>query len=256
MAAGKYMIKRMKISVVIPAYNEGAYLEACLRSLMRQTEKPDEIIVVDNNSTDATIAIAKKYPVRIVHEKHQGMIPARNRGFNEAKYEIIAQTDADTILPRNWIHKIKDAFSKDPELIALSGPPRYYDVPDIGLASRVMPKVVFRSYIAIMRSVLEHDCLYGPNKALRKSAWEKVRDSVCLNDDEVHEDIDLTIHLAPLGKIRFDNKLIVQSSFRRWKKVLSYFEYSYRGINSVQRHKKFVLAQYGRRLVKKIMTSL
>lgn len=242
------------ISVVIPAYNEEKYIEACLKSLMRQTEKPDEIIIVDNNSTDKTIEIVKKFPVRLVCELQQGMIPARNRGFNEAKYEIIAQTDSDTILPRNWIHKIKEAFAKDADLIALSGPPRYYEVPDIGLASRVMPRVVFRSYIAIMKSVLETDCLYGPNKAIRKSAWEKVKDTICLNDDEVHEDIDLTIHLAPYGKIRFDNKLVVKSSFRRWKKVLSYFEYSYRSLHSVQRHKKFVFGHYGKRLVKRIIT--
>jgi len=51
---------------------------------MNQIEKPDEIIIVNNNSTDKTVAIAEKYPVKIVNEPEQGMIQARNRGFNEA----------------------------------------------------------------------------------------------------------------------------------------------------------------------------
>src|ERR1035437_9820650 len=94
----------MKVSVVIPAYNEEKYIGACLDSLMDQKEKPDEIIVVNNNSTDNTAKIVKKYPVRLINEEQQGMIPARNRGFNEAKFEIIARTDADTILPRSEEH--------------------------------------------------------------------------------------------------------------------------------------------------------
>src|SRR6266567_2953645 len=99
------MQKDLRISVVIPVYNEEKYLGKCLDSLMRQNVKADEIIVVDNNSTDNSVAIAKKYPIRVVFEKTQGMIPARNHGFNEARYEIIARTDADTILPVNWIKR-------------------------------------------------------------------------------------------------------------------------------------------------------
>ena len=51
----------MKVSVVIPVYNEEKYIKNCLESLMKQEEKPDEIIVVDNNCTDETINIVKKY---------------------------------------------------------------------------------------------------------------------------------------------------------------------------------------------------
>jgi len=55
----------MKVSVVVPAYNEEAYIGNCLESLTNQKVKPDEIIVVNNNSTDATVKIAKRFPVRI-----------------------------------------------------------------------------------------------------------------------------------------------------------------------------------------------
>ena len=106
----------LRVSVVIPVYNEEAYIGACLESLMKQNVKPDEIIVIDNNSTDNSVAIAQKYPVRIIHEKIQGMTPARNRGFNEARYAIIARTDADTILPVTWIKRIKKNFCRKTSL--------------------------------------------------------------------------------------------------------------------------------------------
>src|SRR3989304_3585243 len=60
----------MKVSVVIPVYNEEKYIKNCLDSLMNQTEKPDEIIVVDNNCTDKTVSIVKKYKrIKIIQEK-------------------------------------------------------------------------------------------------------------------------------------------------------------------------------------------
>ncbi|HEX8932548.1 MAG TPA: glycosyltransferase family A protein, partial [Patescibacteria group bacterium] len=100
----------MKISVIIPAYNEEKYIGACIESLLKQNRLPDEIIVVNNNSTDQTAAIASQYPVKVINEKEQGITPARNRGLNEAQYDIIARTDADTILPPDWIEKIKKHF--------------------------------------------------------------------------------------------------------------------------------------------------
>src|SRR3989344_7794863 len=102
----------MKISVVIPAFNEEKNIDKLIQSLLNQEEPADEIIVVDNNSTDHTDAIVKNYNVRILHEPKQGITHARNRGFDEAKYEIIARTDADTVLPTDWIRKIKNDFKK------------------------------------------------------------------------------------------------------------------------------------------------
>ncbi len=88
--------------------------------------------------------------------------------------------------------------------------------------------------------------------AIRRDAWEKVKDSVCLNDREVHEDIDLAIHLAPFGKIKFDKSIIVSSSWRRWKKLESYFEYPYRGLKSVGKHKKVNIKNEGKQFVQKL----
>lgn len=246
----------MKISVVIPAYNEELYIGPCLESLLNQQEKPDEIIVVNNNSTDRTVEIAKNYPVRIINEPQQGMIQARNRGFNEAKYEIIARTDADTILPPTWIKNIKKKLENQ-KIIALSGPAKFYDLPEFAQNDtwKTQPTwlKIIKSYNKIVRKLLKHDCLYGPNCILRKRAWEKIKDDVCLNDKLVHEDLDLAIHLAPLGIVKFDNSFVVQTSVRRWKKPESYFNYLLKVFKSIAKHEQKKTKLSGKHIVKQLV---
>ena len=111
----------MKVSVVIPAYNEEKYIKDCLTNLINQEEKPDEIIVVDNLSKDNTAEIVKKFDVTLIEARSQGIAQARDRGFNAAKNEIIARCDSDSIVPPDWIKKIKLNFSKN-KIDALSGP--------------------------------------------------------------------------------------------------------------------------------------
>lgn len=226
----------MKISVVIPAYNEEKYLAQCLKSVIAQNDKPDEIIVVDNNSTDTTAQIAASFPeVTLIHEKKQGITPTRNKGFNTAIGDIIARTDADTRVPKNWIKKIRQHFEEDPTLLALSGPARFDEIP-----KAMQPKnwLTVIGLNATFRQTFHHDVLFGPNLALRKSTWEKVKNDICMNDKVVHEDVDLALHVARLGKVFFDEKLVVISSPRRWKKLAPYFEYPYRYIRTVQHHKQ------------------
>lgn len=206
----------MKVSVIVPAYNEEKYIEKCLESIVSQTEKPDEIIVVDNNCNDKTVEIAEKFGARIVKEENQGMIYARNAGFDAAKYEILARTDSDAILPKDWISKIKENF-KDPDLGGLSSPAYYFNKP---LISGILNAVIIASFDAIGFK-LGHSTMFGPNTVLRKSLWEKIRKDVCLSEREVHEDVDLAIHLAPHTKIKFDKSFIVRTRRNRWLEMLT-----------------------------------
>jgi len=199
----------MRVSVVIPAYNEGEFLGKCLDSLKRQTIKPFEIIVVDNNSADDTAAIAKKYSAKIVVEKKQGMIFARNRGYDEASGDIIARTDADTILPPDWVEKIDKNFTQN-ELAGLTGPLVFYDLP---LQSPVYANIY--SQIASFFSG-GGQILNGPNMAISKSVWNKIRTGICTDDKIVHEDVDTAIHIQKIGgKIKEDKTMIVKASGRR-----------------------------------------
>jgi len=223
----------MKLSVVIPAYNEEKYIPSCLEALMSQEVPADEIIIVDNNSTDKTVEIASKYPVRIIVEKKQGMIPARNRGFDEAKFEIIARTDADSKPNTDWIKHIKHHFELDKNCDALSGS-AFYD----NLSEYINTSINYR-YIKAMHFILGYYPLIGPNFALKKTLWNEVRDAVCTDEARVHEDIDLAIHIHKYGgEIHNIPHAVVYSSTRRLiQKPHSFFlEYPQRLITMLRDH--------------------
>lgn len=224
----------MKVSVVIPAYNEEKKIGKCLSHILNQEEKADEIIVVDNNSTDKTAQIAKKYGARVIKEKTQGIASARNTGFNNAKYEIIARTDADTYVPKDWIKLIKENFTNNKDLVGLSGTANFYDFPISNKLqhSQWQNKAVF----AFIKSQIKHDTLYGPNMSILKSAWEKIKQEVCLDDKLAHEDTDLAIHLGQYGNMKIDPRLVVNTSFRRYKKLYTYFEYPRKLLKTFSMH--------------------
>ena len=90
--------KELTLSLIVPVYNEETYLDACLSAIANQTIPPDEVIVVDNGSTDKTRQIAKQYRfIKIVQESRKGVLYARNKGFVLARGDIIARIDAVTI---------------------------------------------------------------------------------------------------------------------------------------------------------------
>ncbi len=222
----------MKISVVIPAYNEERYIGICIEHVLNQTVKPDEIIVVDNNSTDSTKEVIKTYPVTYILEKEQGIIPARNRGFDEAKFDIIARTDADTRVPANWIERIIEDFQEQ-HVLAVTGPVTFYDLPlNSPLLSNIFTyelKFLFNQYL-----------LFGPNFAVRRSVWQQVKDKVHTDATKVHEDFDLALHIPdPQKNIKFDPHLVVPISARRIKSHPESFfgEYLIRTMRMLADHK-------------------
>lgn len=95
------------VSVIIPAYNAEKTIEACLDSIMNQTYRNYEVIVVDDSSVDNTSTIIKKYPVKLIRAPKNLMAGgARNLGLKYAQGEIIAFTDADGITDKNWLNNI------------------------------------------------------------------------------------------------------------------------------------------------------
>lgn len=94
----------MKVSIIVPVYNEEKYLEKCLVSLFDQTYENTEIIVIDDQSTDKSPQIAKSFDVQYVRLEKKGYeAGARQKGLDLAKGEIILQTDADAIYPKEFI---------------------------------------------------------------------------------------------------------------------------------------------------------
>lgn len=94
----------MLVSVIIPCFNVEGYISECLESALQQTYNPIEIIAVDNNSTDSTLAILKEYEntypslIKVLKEYKQGPSATRNRGMSVAKGEWLQFLDADDLL--------------------------------------------------------------------------------------------------------------------------------------------------------------
>jgi len=112
------------VSIIIPAFNEEAYIEQALKSILSQNiihKYPDyfECIVVDNESTDTTTEIAKQYCQVI--SAPRGMLNARHAGILEASGDIMVSCDADSYYPPNWLNLILRHFHK-PKVVAVYGP--------------------------------------------------------------------------------------------------------------------------------------
>jgi glycosyltransferase involved in cell wall biosynthesis len=198
------------ISVVVPAYNEEKYLPVCLTAIRKQTFKNYELIVINNNSTDKTGEIAKKFGARVVFEKKQGMISARERGFREAKADIIARTDADSKPTPKWLEVIYKAFMRNPEAVALTGP---WLSPHKRIPNKLFIQTNHAFAVKLGNLLTGHIFLLGPNMAIRKSAWMKIK--VNKDDKKVHEDIDLSCNIAKVGKILYIPQMLVTFSLRR-----------------------------------------
>lgn len=201
----------LKISIVIPVYNEADQLEICLQSIARQTRKPYEVIVVDNNSTDESIEIARHFDfVTVLSEPRQGVVHARNTGFNAARGEIIGRIDADSRLQPDWAEVVAKTFTED-SVACISGTVRYHDMSFKRAANAT--DLFFRRWLA--KRLDNEIAMQGANMALRRSVWQVVRAHVC-DVSGMHEDFDLGIHIAKLGgKLAFVETMIASVGFRQ-----------------------------------------
>lgn len=187
------MKKTLKTSVVIPAYNESDYLEMCLAALTKQSTAVHEIIVVDNNSSDGSIGRAKRRfkSVRFLHEPKQGIVYARNTGFDAATGDIIAKLDADTIVDEDWHAQLLKAFEDGAE--AWSG---YVSSNEVHpLIAPIMISygnfIVFRGIHAISGNPF----IVGCNLAMRKKLWKRIKPYLMMRND-IWEDLDMSTVIA------------------------------------------------------------
>ena len=127
----------MKISFVVPAYNEETLLKRSLPAIRDEILRAGqvlgqdaEIIVVNNASTDSTRQVAESIEgVTVVDEPRKGLVQARWCGFEHSSGDLIANIDADTVIPPGWLTEVMRQFNKSKTLVAISGPYIYYGVP-------------------------------------------------------------------------------------------------------------------------------
>ncbi|MBQ1348346.1 MAG: glycosyltransferase family 2 protein, partial [Aeriscardovia sp.] len=219
----------LSVSVIIPAWNEEERIAECLTCATRQTVAAKEILVVNNNSTDNTEKIVRKFiaqnprcNVKILNQsQRQGLIPTRNFGFAHATGDIFGRIDADCMMDPHWVEVVTSSFAHDKSVMGLTGPVTYYDMPARIVSLVGDNQIRKRVYKADGGKVL----LFGSNMAIRAKAWNIIKGQVCEDlADEIHEDIDVSLHLIANGlKTAYNPKMIVGMSARRMEDSKSDF---------------------------------
>jgi glycosyltransferase involved in cell wall biosynthesis len=227
----------MKISFVVPAHNEEAILGQCLESIFQEIKKAQcsaEVIVVDNASTDGTCEVARSFPkVKLIHEPRKGISSARQAGYLASSGDLIANIDADTRLTARWIDKVLKEFSKNPKLVALSGPFILYDAPAFTrLLTQIFYNLSFMVYLLNNHVFRISSMLQGGNYIIQKTTLDKLG-GYDPKYDFWGEDADMARRLYPIGQVKFTLRLPVYSSGRRlaeegvlrtgWKYTINYF---------------------------------
>lgn len=200
----------MNICIIIPAHNEEQYIADCLFSLVHQTEPPEQLIVVDDNSTDATFAIASGFAkdhnwIKVIkhqstdeHLPGQKVVKAFNYGFSQIsiEYDLIGKFDADIILPANYFEKMRRHFQANWLLGMCSGhlyikKAKEWEYENIANKNHVRGpiKLYYRQVFELM-----HGLRNGVG-------WDTVDTLLCLyHDFEVKTDSSLIVkHLRPTG---------------------------------------------------------
>lgn len=200
------------ISVIIPAFNEEQYIGECLQSVLRyKTDNVIEVIVVDNASTDGTAKKSASFTgVTVVHEPTKGLTAARQKGLGSSMGDLLAFIDADSRIPQDWFIKINAAFAKDPNLVCLSGPYNYFDLPR-------MQRMFVQAYWAILAmpvyAILRY-MVVGGNFVARRDALLSIQ-GFDTNISFYGEDTDIGRRLHTQGRVRFQKNFRVESSGRR-----------------------------------------
>lgn len=221
----------MKISIVIPAYNEEKYIGKTLSSIkeLEVNNWEIEILVVDGGSTDKTREIAKSYGAKVIKEPHRGIGFARQEGLLHAKGDIVAFTDADTIVPKDWLVRHIKALSQ-PGVVFTYGTFRVYDggFPYYHHINYLQPHILW-----LFHHLFGQPIAAGQNHAF----WREKALSIGGFDEDiaVMEDIDLAVRMKKIGKVIFLPDLIVYSSGRRsheglafyWRMIGTLIEYAF-----------------------------
>lgn len=208
------------VSVVIPVRDDALLLECCLSALERQTRRADEVVVVDNGSSDGTAAVAARFGARVVTEPVQGIPRASAAGYDAATGDVIARLDADSRPGPDWIERIERTFRDREEIDFVTGDPRFYG--STPLVHWMGEHLYIGGMYTVLTPLLGHAPLFGSNMAMRSSAWRALSGEVHREQRNIHDDFDLSFHVRPGMTVLRDRSLVVEVSarpFQDWESL-------------------------------------
>lgn len=217
-------VRPRTVTVVIPCLNDAVLLRRCLDSLRAQQVPADEIIVVDNGSTDESAEVARRGGARVVTEPRRGITWATQAGFNAATGDILVRTDADILAPEDYIarlHRAWDAAERSPgrRVIGVTGAARFELAGALTPLQGLVSGLYLGAYHRTVGSALGHYPLFGTNFSVRADWWAGVRDAVDFSDPYVHEDMHLSFAVRADETVWLQPDLVVDMDDRALRGV-------------------------------------
>jgi len=222
------------ITFVIPAFNEEKLIPFAIDSIQKEmASRPNdyEILVVDNASTDRTSEVALEHGARVVQELKRGIVAARQAGYLHAKYDLLANIDADNVVPAGWLDRALAGW--DATTVVVTGPLVY---PEFSRLMQVLTRVFY--FLGRISHHTLGTMVQGGNFIVRKSALDAIGG---YNTDVVFfgEDTDFAVRIATVGNVKLVPKMWVYSSARRfqvegivlttWRYILNYLTVTFFG---------------------------
>lgn len=206
----------LKISVIVPIYNEEKYLPLLLDSLVNQTAKANEIIICDNNSNDNSISIVNtfkgKLPITLINQPKKGILPTVEKAWKYSTGDLIIRTDADAILPKNYIKKCINYYNTHRKTFASTGPVMSAEFHVIYSVLYIIGTCLFNYLMSIIRG---YPLIIGPNTVVRRTALQEINGYQ--TDTHTIDDHLLTWKLhSKRHKIAFVFSQYNYHSIRRW----------------------------------------
>jgi glycosyltransferase involved in cell wall biosynthesis len=198
----------MTISVVIPAYNEEELLPKTLASLSQLDRKPDEVIVVDASSTDKTKEVAQKAGAIVITVPKSTIGFSRQKGLEKATGDIVAFTDADALLPHDWLNRIERALAK-PGIVGYFGGFHVFDGPPI---YKFFINTIQPFWNMLLFAIFRMPMATGQNMAFYRTL--AIDAGGFPPEFKMAEDIEIARRMTK-GKIIFTQKEFVSASGRR-----------------------------------------
>jgi len=208
--------------MVIPCYNGERFIVRCLESLLSQTVPADEIVIVDDGSTDRTVDVAKQYPVRILkHGRNMGRAHALNTGVRVTRCEIVSFLDADCEAERHYLEYTVEDFKTDAHCEGVSGQEILPSVRGVINRFRAARRLAWGD-----RKVVNPEFIGGVS-SYRRSVLLKVG----LYDTTFRygEDVDMSLRLKRLGfSLLYDPR--IKFYHRRSDNISSLLDVTYRAV--------------------------
>ncbi len=190
-------------SVIIPTYNRAATLPRAIESVLAQSFKDYELIVVDDGSSDETAKILERYPIRVIRQPNRGVSAARNRGIKAAQGKIVAFLDSDDEWKKEKLQNQYDFFKANPEY-------KIHQTEEIWIKNgkflNKKKKHQKKSGDIFYDSL--HLCLISPSAvAIKKELFEEV--GLFREDFEVCEDYELWLRITRKHKVGYSPEPLV-----------------------------------------------